>query len=167
MTIAIIGWGSLIWCPGALRIKSRWRREGPRLPIEYARISADGRLTLVIHEANVEQKKSDDVQAYWAVSSCEATKDAIENLRQGEHTRKEYIHCLLSTGETCHGQIAETISSRMAEWFARNSDVGAPVRTALPSNWTEKRGKPFNPADAVIYIRELEAAADNTKAAVT
>jgi hypothetical protein len=47
--IAVIGWGSLIWCPGILRTKSRWHSDGPALPIEFARISGDNRLSLVIH----------------------------------------------------------------------------------------------------------------------
>lgn len=51
MAIAILGWGSLIWCPGNLRIRGPWRHDGPVLPIEFARISADGRLTLVVHRS--------------------------------------------------------------------------------------------------------------------
>lgn len=53
MEIAILGWGSLIWNPGNLGIekekgKNIWHNTGPMLPIEFARISKDGRLTLVI-----------------------------------------------------------------------------------------------------------------------
>ena len=25
----MLGWGSLIWCPGGLRIKTKWRSDGP------------------------------------------------------------------------------------------------------------------------------------------
>jgi hypothetical protein len=56
MQIAIVGWGSLIWCPGSLQIKSGWHRDGPPLPVEFARISGDGRLTLVIHPGSKEQQ---------------------------------------------------------------------------------------------------------------
>ena len=51
MAIAILAWGSLIWNPGSLHIVDGWRPGGPTLPIEFSRISDNGRLTLVIDEA--------------------------------------------------------------------------------------------------------------------
>lgn len=43
--IAVIGWGSLIWCPKGLKIRDKWKGEeekekGPKLPIGFARISS-------------------------------------------------------------------------------------------------------------------------------
>lgn len=32
MKIAVIAWGSLIWCPGSLQIGSWWHKDGPVLP---------------------------------------------------------------------------------------------------------------------------------------
>ncbi len=46
--IVCLGWGSLIWDPRALPWRGDWRRGGPRLPIEFAREAADGRVTLVV-----------------------------------------------------------------------------------------------------------------------
>ena len=50
MKIAILAWGSLIWQPKDLLLDTEfgWKEDGPILPIEFARISKDGRLTLVI-----------------------------------------------------------------------------------------------------------------------
>jgi hypothetical protein len=45
MRIAILAWGSLIWNPRYLPLASEWVLGGPVLPIEFARVSADGRLT--------------------------------------------------------------------------------------------------------------------------
>lgn len=50
MTIkcACLGLGSPIWNPGDL--SSDWMADGPYLPLEFARLSKDGRITLVVHE---------------------------------------------------------------------------------------------------------------------
>jgi hypothetical protein len=44
MKIAIVGWGSLIWDPRDLHLATAI------LPIEFSRISDNGRLTLVVDE---------------------------------------------------------------------------------------------------------------------
>jgi hypothetical protein len=42
--------GSLLWDPADLQTAAKFVANGPLLPIEFSRISADGRLTLAIDE---------------------------------------------------------------------------------------------------------------------
>src|SRR6266853_6170829 len=93
MQISVVGWGSLIWCPGCLRIKSRWHSDGPALPIEFARISRDKRLTLVIQSGSPEQR------TYWALSEFGDLKVARENLQAREGTSSKHIHSLTADGQ--------------------------------------------------------------------
>ena len=48
MSIVCLGWGSLLWDPRELPADADWSHDGPQLPIEFARQSGDGRITLVV-----------------------------------------------------------------------------------------------------------------------
>lgn len=148
MRIAVIGWGSLIWCPGSLQIKTRWRSDGPGLPIEFARISGDGRLTLVIHPG------SPDVHTYWALSAAADLDQGRQNLRVREGCNSRHIHSVTALPQTENA--ASDIEARVRSWLLVRDDVEAAIWTALPSNWGEKRDRTFTSEDAVLYLRGLE-----------
>ena len=78
MKIAILGWGSLIWQPKELKFVANigWKENGPVLPIEFARISKDGRLTLVITANGTE------VPTLYSVSSIDTIDLAVLNLKE-------------------------------------------------------------------------------------
>ena len=84
-TIAILGWGSLIWQPKELELDKEfgWKEDGPTLPIEFARISKDGRLTLVITENGTK------VPVLYALSNYQNLDEAVLNLavREGSGRR--------------------------------------------------------------------------------
>jgi len=148
--IAVIGWGSLIWCPGCLRLRSRWHLDGPRLPIEFARISRDGRLTLVIHDGSEEQK------TLWALSEFEDLAEARANLKEREGCADSRVHSLIrGKMET----VSVGIQAKIRAWLEGMPDIEAAVWTALSDNWRDKRSRDFTPDDAVAYLGELERSA--------
>ncbi len=157
MNIAILGWGSLIWCPGGLRIRTRWHEDGPSLAIEFARISRDDRLTLVIQPDAAEQP------TYWAFSELTDLNDARQNLKIRESCNSEDIHHVLRSGVS-QGAIPAGISQTIATWACQRTEVDAVVWTGLRSNWREKRGRDFSTDDATEFLVALEAARDRTKA---
>jgi len=132
-----------------LRIKTRRRSDGPKLPIEFARISKDARLTLVIHSG------SGDQPVYWAISKLGILDEARRNLKERENTKLADIHCLTTEGKAAEGVSAQ-IKARLRAWLAERQEIRAAIWTALPSNWHEKRGCALSPEDAVRYLRELE-----------
>jgi hypothetical protein len=50
--IACLAWGSLVWDTRTLPVTGEWETDGPILPLEFARQSGDGRMTLVIVDSD-------------------------------------------------------------------------------------------------------------------
>ena len=148
MKIAIIGWGSLIWCPGSLQIESAWHRDGPILPIEFARISKDGRLTLVIHPASAGQR------TLWAASVSEDMSAALKNLQDREDTPARFIHGGTADGHFSDGSTQE-VRDAIAKWLEERQDIRGCVWTGLASNWKDKQKSDFSVQLAVQYLRDL------------
>ncbi len=149
MNIAVIAWGSLIWCPGSLSIRTRWRPDGPPLPLEFARISRDGRVTLVILPG------SEDQGTYWAMSEFTALDEARRNLSEREGAKLADIHFLVRDEGRANAASPE-VAERVGAWLLARHDLGAAVWTGLRNNWNEKRGQDFTPGDAVQYLEDLE-----------
>jgi hypothetical protein len=77
--IAYLGWGSLFWSPRAFRTHyDDWRIDGPHLPVEFCRVSNNGRLTLVVTD-NVEP-----MPVLWAVATTKDVRAACEHLASRE-----------------------------------------------------------------------------------
>ena len=85
MKIACLGWGSLVWNPGDLPLRSQWHADGPPIRVEYVRHSGGdhGRITLVILPS------AEQVTSLWAEMNCSdpaAAKEALR-LREGKPHR--------------------------------------------------------------------------------
>ena len=78
MTLACLGWGSLIWSPRSLPVRYGWFKDGPMLPVEFARVASDGRVTLVLLEG------APQVRSLWSLMISED----IELARRALGTRE-------------------------------------------------------------------------------
>jgi hypothetical protein len=147
MVIACLGWGSLIWNPGGLPICSEWRIDGPPLPVEFARQSANGRITLVIAEDTV------SVPVLWAALDVESLERARKVLAQREGVKTVNV-------DSAIGAWSPTFSSghsecRIVAPWAVASGVSGVVWTALRSKFADQPVKPS--CDQVVrYLATLE-----------
>lgn len=146
MRIAILGWGSLVWDPRDLPLASAWLVGGPQLPIEFSRVSDNGRLTLVIDPIN-----GVPIASRFATSRRDELDQAVEDLRRREGpTRRENIGsaCAQDAGD------ANDIAAHLAVW-CRGASFDAVVWTALAPNFAEKRRQPFGVDAALAYLAQL------------
>jgi hypothetical protein len=153
---AVLAWGSLLWDPRELQTAAQFVANGPLLPIEFCRISADGRLTLAIDETFGSVCKT-----YSAPSALDALDAAIENLRV-----REGMPNARSVGfvEPASGRQSAVAIERhpdavatIAAWAASNGYEAA-IWTALASNFDEpgKGGEPFSVTAAIRYLETLQ-----------
>src|SRR5947209_7882636 len=92
MTIACLGWGSLIWKPESLQIQNKWFEDGPILPIEFTRQSNDGRITLII------DKIAPKVRVLWSIMTIYSLPLAIKSLKEREKIKTDdLIHACIAT----------------------------------------------------------------------
>jgi hypothetical protein len=153
--IAILGWGSLIWCPRELDLASKWHADGPCLPVELARRSGGNRATLVIMPPTYELSHS---RVYWARSGFDNRDEARANLceREGKPKRR-FIHYaeLAPDGEGAWGPNYkgggpdDTMGEKVVDWL-RNSDHG--LDTAI---WTGIPPEGFDHSDPNLLKAEV------------
>jgi len=144
MKIAILGWGSLIWDQRDLPTLGVWQKGGPVLPIEFSRISSDGRLTLVIDEKN-----GVPVKTRYVESGSGTLGQAIEDLRKRESTSKSMIGVVSQTIN-----IAKSGSDTIKEWAVEHK-WDAVIWTGLSSNFEDIKRIPFTVENGLMYLSSL------------
>ncbi len=142
MRVAVLGWGSLIWNPGCLRLgDGEWRPDGPVLPIEFARISGSGeepeRLTLTLREG------AQDVPTLWSELEQDELDVARANLAQREKCAVERIGYVGPNGGSQLRAItdptaAQELLRRLEAWRVEKG-FDAVIWTDLRSNFEAKR----------------------------
>jgi hypothetical protein len=146
--IAILGWGSLVWDPRDLRAQGDWNPDGPFLPVEFARVSRDGSLTLVLYP------DADSVQSLWTLSTFSTLEDVIENLRQREGTTTQRVGFARIPDGASRCQAVPQALHRIQSW-GRGKALDAVIWTDLPSNFEEKTRMDLNSDNVIQYLRDL------------
>ena len=88
MKIAYFAWGSLLWNSDELDLQIPWKKTNIKLPLNFSRISDNGkgRLTLVI-----DNKDGVLNPIYYAITKTINLNQAIQNLKIREKTITNYI----------------------------------------------------------------------------
>lgn len=151
MKIACIGWGSLIWDTSReFIIDGDWQTNGPILPIEFARQSNSGNITLVIEE------KAKLVQTLWAKMTDDNIPSAMARLRIREGTGSDFIHYQRNNS------LAKTpIQQIILQWMAPH-ELDAVIWTGLPSKFNGKNGLAPTLEELKAYFKNLQSTNSKT-----
>ena len=152
----VLAWGSSVWAPRDLQIAAKFAPNGPLLPIEFCRVSDDGRLTLAIDETFGALCKT-----YSAPSALEGLDAARDNLCLSERMADARAIGFVEPASgrqsdlatQSHPQVVATIGA-----WAESLGYDAAIWTALTSNFDEwgKGGEPFSVSAALQYLETLE-----------
>jgi hypothetical protein len=146
MTIACLGWGSLIWEPKTLPVEpADWLTDGPELPVEFSRLSEGNRITLVIRETGP------TVPVLWCALPCETVEQAAELLRRREgKTKHEWIGRWPNASGTAflHQATIET-------WARTKDELTGVVWTAIPPKWSAVNGRVPSLNEMICHLRSL------------
>lgn len=118
---ACLGWGSLIWELGDLPISQEWREDGPMLPLEFARKSNDGRMTLVVCEHGTV------CPTLWNTLSSTSLEEARKALAMREGLPSNKDAAFWTSSETSDHYGAELVEA----WASKRGFAGV-VWTGLP-----------------------------------
>lgn len=138
--IACLGWGSLIWNPDGLPV-SQWHEDGPELPLEFARLSGGGRVTLVV------MPDGPRVPVLWTLLDVSSLEDGAAALRAREGTKPGWIGRWPSHRD-------DRYANDIGEW-ARAKDLDGVVWTALPPKWGEENGRIPTVVEVMEYLSAL------------
>lgn len=147
MRIAVLGWGSLIWDQGDLNVEGNWKENGPKLPLEFCRLSSFGdereRVTLVIDEIiGVE------CNSLWEIMKCNNLDEAKANLQKREGCLASGIHFLNRASQPKRNY------EKNIHNFLSEENLDAVIWTALKSNWADKRKCEYSQTELWNYLNE-------------
>jgi hypothetical protein len=151
MLIACLGWGSLVWDPRDLPVRGPWFADGPFLPIEFARQSRDGCITLVLAPGRP------PVRSLWAMLAIGNLSDACAALAAREGIRASNVRRYVGVW-TCNDRPATDGIVQTIEVWGRQRELDAVIWPALPPAFRHRRGYIPTAGEVVDYLSKLEGA---------
>lgn len=146
MTIACLGWGSLVWRPEDLPIVGGWHPGGPVIPIEFARQSDNGRITLVVVESQAK------CPVLWAEMNITTLDDAkrVLSLREGPGVNLNRV------AAWSPASMSDRSEARVIGEWAAEKGLAAVVWTALRPRFNGVTGRVPTATEVVAYLNALD-----------
>ena len=149
MKIAFLFWGSLTWDNDILKLKNKISKLPIKIPLNFSRISNDGRLTLVIN-----QDKGNKGFIYYSETEIDNLNYAINILKKREKTNKNNIGYINITNKTYRNKNFSNDQLDYLYKYFKFKKINGVVWTDLSTNWLEKRNEKFTINNAINYIKE-------------
>jgi hypothetical protein len=130
LRIACLAWGSLVWDPRTLPHSGPFLDDGPELPIEFSRVSLDGRVTLVI------DSNAPLLRTLWVPLDVDSLNTAVDALGRREKIEPNRWADWVGRHSRRDAEPANAQFSGIDEWLEARS-LDALVWTALPSRTPE------------------------------
>lgn len=146
MKIAVVAWGSLLWKPAPLKLASGWHPGGPRLALEFCRVSEDTpELALALCPGACL------CPTYWAwldTGDLEAARAMLRAREKITPERPEWVGSVPVEGGS-HGQDATTAT---IDAWRRARGIDAVVWTALPPRFRGQDGRAPDPHEVLQWL---------------
>ena len=144
MKIACLAWGPLVRDPQGLPVQA-WRRDGPPMKLEFARLSDEGWISLVLVPS------ADRAQCLWAPMTVDCITQAREALAVREGIDPEAIE--RDVGYWSRESDTGFLQTRVVGAWATQKELDAVVWNALPPRQVP------TPEHAVTALRSLSGEA--------
>lgn len=147
MTIVCLGWGSLVWRPEELPIVGNWQPDGPSVPVEFARQSDNGRITLVVVESQL------SCPVLWAELNVATLDEAkrVLSMREGPGVNLNRVAFWSHASASPRSEV-----SAIEKWALAKQDIHAVVWTALGPRFRDENGRLPDEQEVVAYLNALE-----------
>ena len=151
MNIAILGWGSLLWDMDdlATKVQGEWQMgAGPRLPMEFSRISPKRKMGLVVC---LEPENGAPCPTHAIQSIRTDIKETVADLATRERCTPGQIG--YATQPKAHSRLP-SVAAAVQDWLGQTGWSGA-VWTDLDPNFAAERGEAFSVARGMAYLKTL------------
>lgn len=149
--IVCVAWGSLVWRPENLPVRTEWFDDGPQLPVEFARQSRGSLISLVLCPGRP------TVSTCWAVLDVPDMRVAQRALGQREWSEALRHPQWMADNIGCWerdrgGRGAE--STGIGEWASQHGFAGV-VWTGLPCKFRGQNGTMPTEDEVIEPLRSL------------